>query len=59
MQQQEAFAAGGRAVAAVQPRDAEDGDVEQRVVARAACSVSASDQSDSSAKCSCSSGEAR
>ena len=32
MQQQETFAARGRAVAAVQPRDAEHRDVEQRVV---------------------------
>ena len=32
MQQQEAFAARGRAVAAIQPRDAEHRDVEQRVV---------------------------
>ena len=43
MQQQETFAARGRAVAAVEPRDAEHGDVEQRFVGRLVNSVSASD----------------
>jgi hypothetical protein len=34
MQEQETFAALGRAVAAVEPRHAEHGDVEQRVIGR-------------------------
>ena len=34
MQQQESFAAGRRTVTPIQPRDADDGDVEQRIVLR-------------------------